>query len=73
MPTSTATCSLRPPSRTSCHANRELSAFDSYTISAGASYEFKMPHAPWLTKSTANVRFEHLIFDYKDYRDAPAD
>ncbi len=50
--------------------NRELSAFNSYTIGAGASYQFQMPHAPWLTKSTANFRFEHLIIDYKDYRDA---
>jgi Protein of unknown function (DUF3570) len=50
--------------------NRELSAFNSYTIGAGAAYEFHMPYATWINKSTANVRFDHLIFDYKDFRDA---
>ena len=50
--------------------NRELSAFNSYTIGAGVSYQFHMPYAPWINKSTANFRFDHFIFDYKDYRDA---
>jgi len=50
--------------------NRELSSFDSMTIGAGASYEFHIPHASFLSKSTANFRFDHFIFDYKDYRDA---
>jgi len=50
--------------------NRELSAFNSYTIGAGAAYEFKMPYATWINKSTANFRFDHLIFDYHDFRDA---
>jgi len=50
--------------------NRELSAFNSYTIGAGAAYEFHMPYATWINKSTANFRIDHLIFDYKDFRDA---
>ena len=24
----------------------------------------------WISKSTANIRFDHLMFDYKDFRDA---
>jgi hypothetical protein len=50
--------------------NRELSSFDSLTVGAGASYQFKMPYAPFLSKSTANIRFDHFFFDYKDFRDA---
>ncbi len=50
--------------------NRELSSFDSLTIGAGASYQFKMPYAPFLSKSTANIRFDHFMFNYKDFRDA---
>jgi Protein of unknown function (DUF3570) len=50
--------------------DRELSAFNSYTISAGAAYQFHMPYATWINKSTANLRVDHLIFDYKDYRNA---
>ncbi len=50
--------------------NRELSTFDSMTFGAGASYEFHIPHANWLTRSTANFRYEHFMFDYKDFRNA---
>ncbi|HTY93881.1 MAG TPA: DUF3570 domain-containing protein [Steroidobacteraceae bacterium] len=50
--------------------NRELSAFNSYTVGAGATYEFHVPHAPWINKSTANFRVDHFMFDYKDFRDA---
>lgn len=50
--------------------NRELSSFNSYTIGAGASYEFKIPRVNWISRSTANFRVDHFLFDYKDYRDA---
>jgi hypothetical protein len=50
--------------------NRELSSFNSYTIGAGAAYQFRIPYATWISKSTANIRFDHLMFDYKDFRDA---
>ena len=50
--------------------NRELSSFTSYTIGAGASYDFQIPHAPWITKSSANFRVDHFLIDYKDFRDA---
>ena len=50
--------------------NRELSDFDSWTLGAGASYQFTMPYATWIQKSTANFRFDHFIFDYKDFRNA---
>jgi hypothetical protein len=50
--------------------DRELAAFDSYTVGAGASYQFNVPGAPWIDRSTANFRFDHLLVDYSDFRDA---
>jgi hypothetical protein len=50
--------------------NRELSSFNSYTIGAGAAYQFQIPYAKWISKSTANLRFDHFMFDYKDFRNA---
>jgi hypothetical protein len=29
-----------------------------------------VPHVSWINKSTANFRVDHLIFDYKDFRNA---
>lgn len=50
--------------------NRELSSFNSFTVGAGAAYQFQIPYATWINKSTANLRIDHYIFDYKDFRDA---
>ncbi|MGN6453064.1 MAG: DUF3570 domain-containing protein [Steroidobacteraceae bacterium] len=50
--------------------DRELASFTDWTIGAGASYQFNVPGAPWINRSTANVRFDHLFIDYKDFRNA---
>ena len=50
--------------------DRELATFTDWTVGAGASYHFNVPGAPWISKSTANVRFDHLFIDYKDFRNA---
>ena len=50
--------------------DRALSSFNSYSIGAGASYQFRMPYASWISKSTANLRIDHFMFDYKDFRNA---
>jgi hypothetical protein len=50
--------------------NRELSSFNSLMAGAGAAYQFHIPDAPWISRSTANFRLDHFFFDYKDYRDA---
>lgn len=50
--------------------NRELSSFNSFTVGTGVSYEFHIPHAPWISKSSANFRIDHFLIDYKDFRDA---
>jgi hypothetical protein len=51
--------------------DRELAAFHTYTVGAGATYQFpNFPKLPWIKQSTLNVDVEHLTVDYSDYRDA---
>jgi hypothetical protein len=50
--------------------DRELAAFNSITIGAGASWDFPMPRNRWINRSTVTVRFDHLYINYKDYRNA---
>jgi Protein of unknown function (DUF3570) len=50
--------------------DRELATFDSYTLGAGASYQFGIGSVAWLQKNTLNVRFDHMMIDYKDFRNA---
>jgi hypothetical protein len=48
--------------------DRELAAFNSYTLGIGASYEFAIPAVPWINKSSVSLRLDHLLIDYKDFR-----
>jgi hypothetical protein len=50
--------------------DRELAAFNSYTVGVGAAYDFPIPRNRWINRSSANVRFDHLLIDYKDFRNA---
>ena len=50
--------------------DRELAAFQSYAIGAGLSYEFKIAQLPWINKSSLNLRFDHLLINYSDFRNA---
>ena len=50
--------------------DRELAAFRSYTIGLGASWEFGIGNIGWLQKNTVNVRADHLIVNYSDFRNA---
>jgi len=50
--------------------NRELSTYYSYSIGAGASYEFKIPYLHFIQKSTANIRYDRLFINYEDFRNA---
>jgi hypothetical protein len=50
--------------------DRELAAFQSITVGAGASYEFAVPFAKSLSKNTFNVRVDHLMINYSDFRNA---
>jgi hypothetical protein len=50
--------------------DRELAAFHSITVGAGASWEFRVPGVTWLSKNSINVRVDHLMVTYSDFRDA---
>jgi hypothetical protein len=50
--------------------DRELAAFHSYTLGAGASYQFAVPGVRALSRNTFNVRVDHLMVDYSDFRNA---
>ncbi len=50
--------------------NRELSTYYSYSVGAGVSYQFTIPHVPWIQKSTANLRYDRMWIDYEDFRNA---
>jgi hypothetical protein len=50
--------------------DRELAAFHSIDFGLGTSYEFHVPGAPWVSKSTFNIKADHLTVDYSDFRNA---
>ncbi len=50
-------------------ANQDLATYHSYSFGIGASYQFGIPHVPWIERSTANFRFDRLMIDYQDFRD----
>ncbi|HVW69555.1 MAG TPA: DUF3570 domain-containing protein [Steroidobacteraceae bacterium] len=50
--------------------DRELAAFHSLTLGFGASYEFHVPYAPWINKSSLNFHYNRLMIDYSDFRNA---
>ena len=50
--------------------DKELATFDNIAIGVGASYEFTIPRVRWVQKSTVNARFDHLMINYDDFRDA---
>jgi hypothetical protein len=50
--------------------DRELAAFETYTAGFGASYQFHVPGAPWVSRSTANFHFNHFLAVYSDFRNA---
>jgi hypothetical protein len=50
--------------------DRELAAFHSTNFGIAASYQFQVPHASWINKSTFNVNADHLTIHYSDFRNA---
>jgi hypothetical protein len=50
--------------------DKELSTFNSVTIGVGAAYEFNIPWAKWVQRSTVNARLDHITINYDDFRDA---
>lgn len=49
--------------------DKELSSFTSHAVGLGASYEFPGGTPRFVKKGTLNVRWDHLFFDYDDFRD----
>jgi hypothetical protein len=49
--------------------DKETSALSSHTIGVGATYEFPVTWASWLKKGTANLNVNHMMVDYKQFRD----
>ena len=49
--------------------DKELSTFTSHMLSLGATYE--LPSLGWdrLRRSTVNLFYDHIIYDYADFRD----
>jgi hypothetical protein len=50
--------------------DRELASFNSYTLGLGAAYEFSVPRAPWINKSSLNIHYDRLMIHYADFRNA---
>lgn len=49
--------------------DKELSTFNSHTIRLGASYDLIANGWRFLEKATLNVYYDHILYDYHDFRD----
>ena len=49
--------------------DKETSALSSHTIGIGAAYEFPVGWASFLKRGTANLHVNHMMIDYKQFRD----
>jgi hypothetical protein len=50
--------------------DKELSTFTSQTIGVGATYELPGGRPRFVQKSTLNLRYDYMMFNYDDFRDA---
>jgi hypothetical protein len=51
--------------------DRELASFSDWTIGGGGAYQFRrLSWAPWASKSSLNFHYNHLMIDYRDFRNA---
>ena len=50
--------------------DKELSSFTNNTIGFGISYEFAKGEGGLIDKASVNFKFDHIQFDYQDFRDA---
>ncbi|MGD8908213.1 MAG: DUF3570 domain-containing protein [Chromatiales bacterium] len=49
--------------------DKELSTFQDHTIGVGVSYEFKPERWQFIDRGSFNFEFDHIRFDYDDFRD----
>ncbi len=50
--------------------DKELATYNAITAGVGTTYEFKIERFPWLTKGQINFRYDHMMVNYDDFRDA---
>lgn len=50
--------------------DKELSTFTNNTIGFGISYDFAKDAGRFIDKASINFKFDHIRFNYKDFRDA---
>lgn len=53
--------------------DKEMSTFSNLALGFSVTYEFRFSAANWLKKSTLNLDFDHVKFDYADFRNVLAD
>jgi hypothetical protein len=49
--------------------DKELSTFTSHMITLGATYQLPPLGWRWVQKSTVNLYFDQILYDYQDFRD----
>ena len=52
--------------------DKELSNYSNTSIGLGLTYELKSEYLSWFNKSTVNLYWDHMQFDYDDFRDVTA-
>ena len=50
-------------------SDKELDALNSVTLGIGVSYQFKLKQLSWFEKSSVNLYWDNIAFDYENYRD----
>jgi len=50
--------------------DKELATYSAVTAGVGATYEFKIQRFPWLSRAQLNLRYDYMMVNYDDFRDA---
>jgi hypothetical protein len=53
--------------------DKEMSTFNNLSLGFSVTYEFQFSQSNWLKKSTINLDFDHVQFEYDNFRDVLAD
>lgn len=53
--------------------DKEMSTFSNVSVGLSVTYEFRFSATNWLKKSTLNLDFDHVQFDYDDFRNVLID
>ena len=50
--------------------DKELATYNAITAGVTATYEFKIDRFPWLAKGALSARYDYMMVNYDDFRDA---